>query len=42
MTPGLQGIAREVGGKARGFAVMEGIGKSHFKKESMVYSVLWI
>lgn len=38
----LQGMAREVEGKTRGFAVMEGSGKLYFKKESMVYNVLWI
>lgn len=42
VTPSLQGIAREVGGKTRRFSVLEGIGKLNFKKKGMVHSVLWI
>lgn len=38
----LQGIAREVEGKTRSFGVMEDSGKLYFKKDGMVYSVLWI
>lgn len=32
----MQGLAREVEGKTRGFVVMEGSGKLHFKKEGIV------
>lgn len=37
----LQGVAREVGGKTRDFAVMEGNGKLYFMK-GVVNRVLWL
>lgn len=37
----LQGVAREVGGKTRDFAVMEGNGKLYFMS-GVVIRVLWL